>query len=360
MKRTMRTTSMLIRTCVIFAVVTAILFPPLSHAQGGAPKYEVDLSWPTPLPDRWVLGGLGGVCVDRQDHVFILNRQDVLDVDLNAGHMAPFIIEIDPTGNVVHSWGDPKLLETRLHSCHFDKDNNMWIGSAPSGMVQKYLHDGSKLLLQIGKKGVFDSSDGTVKGKPLNSNAAQFFMPSSIFVDPLNGDVYVSDGESAGGNRRIAVMDRTGKFLRQWQPEGMQTVHCMTMARDGMVYVCNRQESRIQVYDKMGNFKKNIEVPWKPYTTSPDGKRTETGGSAVALDFSPDSNQRLIYVSNQNKSQIEIIDRQSGKILSSLGRAGHFPGEFDQPHGIAVDSKGNVYVAENRGKKVQKFKIAGQ
>jgi DNA-binding beta-propeller fold protein YncE len=80
----------------------------------------------------------------------------------------------------------------------------------------------------------------------------------------------------------------------------------------------------------------------------------------VALDFSPDSNQRLIYLINQNNSQIEIIDRQSGKILSSFGRAGHFPGQFDQPHGIAVDSKGNVYVAENRGKKIQKFKIVGQ
>jgi len=127
-----------------------------------------------------------------------------------------------------------------------------------------------------------------------------------------------------------------------------------------LVYVCNRQQSRIQVYDKMGNFKKNIEVPWRPYTTPADGKRTETGGSAVALDFSPDSNQRLLYVINQNNSQIEIIDRQSGKILSSFGRPGRFPGQFDQPHGIAVDSKGNVYVAENRGKRIHKLKIVGQ
>jgi hypothetical protein len=89
-------------------------------------------------------------------------------------------------------------------------------------MVQKYSHDGSKLLLTIGKKGVFDSSDGTAKGKPLNSNAAAFYMPSSIFVDRQNGDVYVSDGEGAGGNRRVAVMDRTGKFLRQWQPADME------------------------------------------------------------------------------------------------------------------------------------------
>ena len=77
----------------------------------------------------------------------------------------------------------------------------------------------------------------------------------------------------------------------------------------------------------------------------------------MALDFSPDSGQRLIYLINQNNSEIEIIDRQSGKIVSSFGRPGHFPGEFDQAHGIAVDSKGNVYIAENRGKRVQKFKI---
>lgn len=347
-------------TCAALAIAAGILRAPSSRAQGGVPKYEIDLSWPKSLPDRWVLGGLGGVCVDAQDHVLVLNRQDVLDGDLNAGHLAPALIELDPAGNLVNSWGDPKLLDPRLHSCRFDKDNNVWIGSAPSGMVQKYSHDGSKLLLQIGKKGVFDSSDGTVKGQPLNSNAAQFFMPSSISVDPQNGDVYVSDGEGRGGNRRVAVMDRNGKFLRQWQPDGMQTVHCMTVAGDGLVYVCNREGSRIQVYDKMGQFIKNIEVPWKPYTPPLDGKPKESGGSAVALDFSHDSSQKFMYLINQNNSQIEIIDRQTGKVLSSFGGGvGHYPGQFDQPHGIAVDSRGSVYVAENRGKRIQKFKIVG-
>jgi DNA-binding beta-propeller fold protein YncE len=335
--------------------------PAKTPAKNSAPRYEVDPSWPKPLPDRWVIGGLGGVCVDARDHVFILNRQDVLDGDLNAGHLAPPVIELDPAGNLVNSWGDSRLLDPRLHSCHVDRDSNVWIASAPSGMVQKYTHDGSKLLLQIGTKGVLDSSDGTVTGKPLNSSAAQFFMPSSIYVDPGNGDVYVADGESAGGNRRIAVVDRDGKFLRQWQPEGMQTVHCMTVSNDGMVYVCNRNGARIQVYDKMGNFTKNIEVPWKPYTPPPDGKLKESGGSAVALDLSHDSNQSLIYVINQNNAQIEVIDRQTGKILTNFGGGvGHFPGQFDQPHGIAVDSKGNVYVAENRGKRIQKFKNMGQ
>jgi len=185
-------------------------------------------------------------------------------------------------------------------------------------------------------------------------------MPSSIFVDPKNGDVYVSDGEGAGGNRRIAVMDREGKFLRQWQPEGMKTVHCLSVANDGLVYVCNRDNARLQVYDKMGNFKKNIEIPWTPYTPPADGKVKESGGAAVSLDLSRDANQRFMYLINQNSGLIEVIDRESGKILSSFGRSGHFPGEFDQPHGIAVDSKGNVYVAENRGRRIQKFKLVSQ
>jgi DNA-binding beta-propeller fold protein YncE len=335
-----------------------LLTAPAVFAQPAAPRYAVDVSWPKPLPERWVLGGLGGVCVDRQDHVFLLNRQDVLPGDLDAGRLAPPVIEIDPAGNVVHSWGDLRDLDPRLHSCHFDKDNNMWIASSPSGMVRKYSHDGSRVLLQIGEKGKLDSSDGTEKGAPLNSSTPRFFMPSSIFVDPADGDVYVADGEGRGGNRRIAVMDTAGKFLRQWQPEGMETVHSMAISDDGIVYVCNREHARIQLYDKMGKFLRNIEIPWEPFTPVTDGKPRASGGVSVALDFSHDAGQRLLYLINQNNARIEIIDRQSGKILSSFGRSGHFPGEFDQAHGIAVDSKGNVYIAENRGRRIQKFKVA--
>jgi DNA-binding beta-propeller fold protein YncE len=337
-------------------VCAATLFAAALGAQSGAVQYEADISWPRPLPNRWVLGGLGGVCVDAQDHVLILNRQDVNEGDLNGARLAPPIIEFDAAGNVVHSWGDLNVLDPRLHSCHFDASGDVWIASAPSGMVQKYTHDGSKLLLQIGKKGMVDSSDGTVKGKPLNSNAAVFFMPSSIFVDRQNGDVYVSDGEGAGGNRRVVVMDKTGNFLRQWQPGDMDVVHCMTMAKDGLVYVCNRNGSKIQVYDKMGNLKRTIDVPWTPVTSPADGKMTPSGGSVVAIDFSPDAAQRLLFVINQNNSQVEVIDRQSGQKMSSFGRPGSFPGQFNQPHGIAMDSKGNVYIAENRGKRIHRFK----
>jgi len=336
--------------CAALVAVAGLFGAISSEAQTRAPRYEVDANWPKPFPNQWVIGGLGGLCVDRNDHVFILNRQDVLKGELNAGKLAPKIIEFDPEGNVVNGWGDPNLMDERLHSCHVDADNNIWIGSAPSGMIQKYDHRG-KLLQTIGTKGKLDSSDGTEKGTPLNSNAAVFHMPSSIFVDRQNGDVYVSDGEGAGSNKRVAVMDKTGKFLRQWKPEGMDTVHCLTMGNDGLVYVCNRQNAKIQVYDKMGSLKRTIQVPWEPITAN---QKDQFGGASVAIDFSPD--QKLIYVINQNSATIEVIERDSGKFVTRFGRAGNYTGQMNQAHGIAVDSKGNIYLAENRGRRVQKFR----
>jgi DNA-binding beta-propeller fold protein YncE len=214
------------------------------------------------------------------------------------------------------------------------------------------------VVLQVGKKGVFDSADGTAKGKALNSNAARFYMPSSLYVDPKNGEVFVADGEGTGGNRRIAVLDASGAFLRQWQPDS-ETVHCMDVAKDGLVYACNRLADRVMVSDRTGKFVRNIEIPWAPVTAPRDGKLKASGGSAVALAFSSDAQQRLMFVINQNNSRVEVLERATGKILSSFGSMGHYAGQFDQPHGIAVDSKGNVYIAENRGRRVQKFRPVG-
>src|SRR6266571_1006568 len=219
---------LIVATAIMLATVSAILCPLAVQAEGAVPKYEVDPFW-LKIPAKWVVGPLGGSCIDAQDHLFILHRQD----------------------------------------CNFDKEGNIWIVGARSGFAQKWTHDGKKLLLQIGKSGVFDSSDGTSKGKPLNSNTAQFNGPSAVDVDPLNGDVYVADGHGCGNNR-IAVLDKEGEFLRQWQLHRTETeqaaehvLHCLRLGNDGMLYVCDRHMNRIQVFDKMGNFKKNIGIPWK-------------------------------------------------------------------------------------------------
>jgi DNA-binding beta-propeller fold protein YncE len=354
------------------AIVTASLGVSSSCAQNAAPRYEVDVTFPKPFPNRWVTGGFGGHCIDAQDHVLLLNRQDVLDGELNAGRLAPLMIELDPAGKVVHSWGDPSLIEGtvpglrngptafRLHTCHFDKDNNVWIASSPGGMIQKYTHDGSKLLQQIGKKGVFDTSNGTTTGTPLNSNAARFTSPASIQVDRQSGEIYVADGESRNGNSRIMVLDANGNFLRQWRIENMDSVHCMEFVNDGTVYVCDRYGNQIRLYDKMGNFKKTFDMPWKPVTVPADGKIEQSGGATVALALSRDVAQTFMFVVNQNNSQIDVVDRQSGKIVSSLGEIGNLPGQFNQAHSVAVDSRNNLYVVENRGRRIHKFKPVSQ
>ena len=332
-------------------------FSPSTVLAQSVPRYEVDAAWPKPLPNQWVLGGLVGLCIDSQDHVLVLHRPEELIVGgRNAGVPAPHMIEFDPEGNVVNSWGDLDLLDPRLHSCHFDGDDNVWIARAPSGMVQKYSHDGSRLLMQIGEKGVLDSSDGTSEGTPLNSSAAQFLSPSGIRVDRATGNIFVSDGEQPGSNRRIAVMDASGAFLRQWVIDDMESVHCVHLSNDGMVYVCHRRGSEIRVYDKTGSFQHRIEIPWMPVTPPEDAQLVQSGGSAVDIAFSSDPGQRLMYVINQNNQRIDVFERENGNFVTSFGRAGNYPGQFNQPHSIGVDSNGNIYVAENRGQRVQRFR----
>src|SRR5258705_7063869 len=114
----------------------------------------------------------------------------------------------------------------------------------------------------------------------------------------------------------------------------MKPVHCMTIGTDGLVYVCNRNGSAIQVYDKMGALKRSIQLPWKPVTPPAGGSAAAFGGAVVAIDFSPDQNP--IFVINQNTAQIDMVDRGGGKIGGSFRPPGNFPGQVDQPHGVAV------------------------
>ncbi len=338
----------------------AVAMPAYSQ---GFPQYQLDRSWPQlPLGDDWLTGGLGGMCVDGQDQVYLLNRQNVVEDDLDAARMAPPVIMLNAAGEVTGGWGDPALLGGRLHDCHVDEDGNVWVVAAATGYVQKYSPRGEQLLLQIGVTGRFDSSDGTRQGQPLNSDAAQFFLPAAIDVDPENGEVYVADGELPGGNARIAVMDKTGAFLRQWRlyrdsNERMmiELPHCLRLSNDGLVYVCDRRADRIQVFDRFGNLQQLLTVGFNPVSDA-EGRNSGARGSAVVLDFSPDPEQRYLFVVNQNSVKVEVLERATGKHVASIGLGpGRYPGQFELPHGIGVDSQGNVYVAEQEGRRVQRF-----
>ena len=359
-----------------FAMVLAAFCALPLNGQGTPPKYDVDPSWPRPMPDKWVTGAVTGVCADAQDHMFIVNQGNLTENELDAGHQAPAVIEFDPEGDVVNSWGDREILPEGLHGCFVDYQNAIWISGSKDGVIQKYTHDGKKLLLQIGAKGIADSSDGTINGIALNSSHTGFYKPSSVAVDPSNGDVYVADGEESGSNHRVAVFDRNGKFQRQWVLQSdkaeagnansfVHVPHCVVIANDGLVYVCDRRGDQIQVFDKMGNFKKNIPIPYEKrgqYEAGP-GHVERAWGTAEWVGFSADRAQEFMFVLNEDNEQVDVLDHGSGKILSSFGRAGHQVGELTFAHSLAVDSKGNVYVGEaggdEAGNRVQKFKIAG-
>jgi DNA-binding beta-propeller fold protein YncE len=346
---------------MIRKILMALGFCAVVAAGQAPPRYQVDPTWPKDLPEDWVFGRVGGVCVDSHNHIAVVDRRDITKEEEETSHHGPPIVVFDAAGAVIQSMGDPSVVPASIHGCSFDKENNIWVGGNDDGIIQKYSHNG-KLLMQIGKRGVFDTADGSRKGKLLNASHEQFFLPAAIAIDPDNGDLYVADGY---GNRRIAVFDKTGKFLRQWGRQATdeevragapgvfaQLVHCVTIGNDGLVYVCDRQGDRVQVFDKAGNFKRNIWV--KNGTPNlPDPR-----GTVWWLAFSIDPEQRFMYVMNGRNEQVHILDHKTGEILASFGRPGHQLGNFIHGHTMAFDSSGNLYVAETDwGRRVQKFKV---
>ncbi len=348
-------------------LLTFSLFLSSSYAQQ-VPQFELDLQWPE-LPfsiddEFWLTGGLGGMCMGHEGQIFLLNRQDVDPEDLDAARLAPPVIELNAAGKVINAWGDPEQIGSRLHDCHVDSEGDLWIVAAGTGVIQKYSTEG-ELLMQIGESGLYDSSDGSRQGQPLNSDRAQFFLPASIDTDPASGNIYVADGELEGGNSRVAVMNPQGQFLRQWSlrrlpgEENIEELpHCLRISDDGLVYVCDRRADRIQVFDTQGNFIRFINNDYT-VVTSPANRPSGERGTAVVLAFSHDPEQQYLYVINQNNVMVDILDRQSGERLGSFGGGpGRYRGQFILPHAIAVDAEGNIIIAEQAGSRVQKFNLS--
>lgn len=367
-------------TIVLALVIGLGLWSPLKPADAEkaakVPRFVVDPSWPKPLPNRWVTGEVAGTCIDSQDHVFTVNRRNLDALETSFGWpAAPPVVAFDGEGNVVNAWGDPAVVPNGLHGCFVDHEDNVWIAGNGDGIVQKYSQDGT-LLLQIGTRGVCDGP--VVASRPVNptcgspgfnSSTTLLNQPADVAVDPSNGDVYIADGY---GNHRVAVFDRTGRYLRQWgsagtapgqfAPGGGGHPHCVVLSNAALLYVCDRANDRIQVFDKMGNLQGII--PIKPGTGSvpgpygnPDGSGRGAVGSANDLHFSIDKRQKYMYVNDVGNGTLWIFDRFAGnRILGGFGRPGHQAGEFTLFHSVALDSKGNMYTGETvGGRRSQKF-----
>jgi DNA-binding beta-propeller fold protein YncE len=354
-----------------------------------APIFKVDPLWPKPLPNHWVLGSVTGVAVDARDHIWIIHRGAdslgnnekgaILNPPTGCCVPAPQVLEFDQAGNLISHWGGPGEgfeWPQSTGAISIDHKGNVWIaaagqpepvagrGAAPTtprpqdAHVIKFSRAG-QFLLQIGRAGKVEGSDSKTG---LN-------RPAIARVDPAANEVYVGDGF---GNRRVVVFDAgAGAYKRHWGAYGekpddtslgpydpnappakqFRTVSCVAIAKDGLVYVCDRQNDRIQVFEKNGKFVKEAFV----------SKTTLGDGSVWDIAFSHDPQQRFLYVADGHDKKVFILRRESLEVVSSFGAGGRMPGQFYGVGSIAVDSKGNVYTGETyEGKRVQKFAYKGK
>jgi hypothetical protein len=344
-----------------------------------APYFEVDPLWPKPLPNHWILGNAIGVGIDSRDHVFIVHRGlPSLNARTEAGAAtspptgdcclaAPPVLEFDPAGTLVNSWGGPGegySWPISNHGLGIDHKDNVWIGgngqdsTGRDSHILKFTREG-RLLMQLGKP-----------NQPVNSNSMEHFgRVAKISFDPSANEAYVSDGY---GHKRVAVIDMdNGRIKRYWGAYGQKPddaglgpynpdaplvrqfrnpVHCAEPTNDGLVYVCDRPNDRIQVFRKDGSFVKEQRI----------APQTRGDGSVWDIAFSRDPQQKFLYLADGKNERIYVLDRQSLEMLTMFGDGGRQPGQFFGVHSIATDSKGNIYTTETyEGKRLQKFVYKG-
>lgn len=351
---------------VLLAACTAM---PGTTAGDAPTRFNVDSDWPKPLPNKWLLGAVAGIAVDRHDHIWIIQRPATLTDDEKAASFdppraeccvpAPSVIEFDQEGNVLRSWGGvagqgydfPK----REHGIYVDGQDNVWIAGNHQldNQVLKFSADG-KFLLQIGMAGKTNGSNDT----------ALLGKPAHMEVDAAANELYVADGY---GNRRVIVFDATtGAYKRHWgaygnTPSDAKTkydpaaapsqqfgspVHCVRLARDGLVYVCDRENNRIQVFHRNGDFVREFII----------APKTLLIGSVWDMVLSNDAQQKYMYVADGANDRVHVLLRETGAEVSSFGRNGRMAGQFHWVHNAAIDSKSNIYTAEvDTGKRAQRF-----
>ena len=384
-------TSAVLASAVLAAVIGGFDTAAQTQKSVAVPIFEVDYKFPT-MPDKMLLGGVGGATADSHGNVWVIHRPHTLEegnATENGWGPAPPVVEFSPDGKYLQGWGGPsKTGEYQwfnrggLYSAHvecqscskerrtngdgrpgsgehgifIDANDNVWLtgNGDGDGHILKFTKDG-KFLLQIGKGGV----------QPDSNDTTHLSRPASLAV--FGNEVFVADGY---GNRRIAVFDaNTGAYKRHWgaygkrpddkaskaeqrsgqSPQQFNTPHGITVSKDGIVYVSDRANNRVQSFRLDGTFLKEGFVK----------RGSEGTGTAFGVALSGDPQQRFLYVADGSNERVAILDRASLEEIGQIGGPGRKAGEFFHIHSLGVDPQGNLITGESQGYRVQKFVFKG-
>ncbi|MGM0506386.1 MAG: hypothetical protein ACQER4_04280 [Bacteroidota bacterium] len=370
------------------------------HDPSVVPTFRVEPLWPDPLPENWMMGQVAGVAVDREDRIWIAHRPSSLTLHEAAAttdpptslccQPAPSVMAFSPEGELLHAWSTPQNFEfaddlgfkggSFPHGIHVDHNGYVWVGGGiHQHQVLKFTEEGEHLLT-IG--------DPAVRG---DSNSEEHLGgPASMLVDPETNELYVADGYR---NRRVIVFDaETGAYRRHWGAYGERphdeslgydfigpdrddperqfrgAVHGLALAKDGRLYVTDRENSRIQIFERDGTFVDELFVhpetrasgsTWDMEPGSPGYEQALADlvpGSTWDVALSEDEEQRWLYVADGTNNRIWIVNRETLQVEGHFGRGGKQAGQFGWLHNLAVDSNGNLYTGEvAQEKRAQKF-----
>jgi hypothetical protein len=389
----------------------------LGAQEKAVPKFKFDPDWPKPLPNKWKMGGVTGLAVDKDDNVWVLDRpNDLTDIELEAELTPPIadccvrppsMIHIDKNGNVIGSFDAPQGHGMAVDSKGFvyigqdtvrkyDPKTGKVVGEVPRTPERQPGGGGGDgaapgaaripgrggagpvagFLPQRGGRGQPDPAGQAARAAAIAAFRAKYPPTTPMIVggieeirlDEPARELYAADNYLGG---RVMVFDLdTLQFKRGWgayghalsemstndadraytpggpMPKEFRGHLTLNISNDGLVYAADRNANRIQVTTKQGKFVKEFIL----------APMTGVGGSTGGVMFSPDKQQRLLYISDLTNNHIWFLNREDGKVLSRMGSMGENGGQFFGLHMIAVDSKGIIYTGEVfAGERVQRF-----
>jgi DNA-binding beta-propeller fold protein YncE len=311
------------------ALVVMVLASPFAFAQRptdpalvvpqNAPALEyVFVPTPVTLPGDLKMGASASVAFDAKGHLFVLTR----------GPQPLF--EFDGDGKFIRTFGDG--LFTRSHGLRIDKDGNIWATDVGAHLVMKLSPQG-QVLLTLGVKGEAGPWDEAAGSRKLN-------QPNDVAIG-ANGDIFVAQGHTPGpgGDARVLKFDKSGRFIKSWGGKGkapgqFDVAHSITFDAQGLLWVTDRENQRIQIFDTNGTFVRELKY--------------------AGLPCSVDIGRQYIYMVYGFAGQILRLDL-NGQVLAATGKAGTGPGEFGEAHFIAVSPKDELFVADSVNSALLKF-----